>query len=97
MNYLVRQYRPAYVSGYENAVFKDVPYDKITSMPFCENFKHSGFKEFVIETYSDDELIVSAHYDNGEHWVVAFALPENSNDMSPNGDLLRDNWRYKIK
>lgn len=93
--YLVRQYRPAYFSGFDTEVVKGVPYDEITKAPWFENFKHNGFTEFKIEPYHEDELIVSAHYANGEHWVAAFALPESSSMMSNNGDLMRDNWRYK--
>ena len=93
--YLVRQYRPNYFSGFDNDVVRGVEYDDITKAPWMENFKHKGFTEFKVEPYSGDELIISAHYENGEHWVAAFALPEDSNEMSNNGDLLRDNWRYK--
>ena len=93
--YLVRQYRPAYFSGYEDQVARGLTYDEITTPLWFANFRHDGFEKFVIEPYSGDELIVSAHYANGEHWVAAFALPEDSMMMSNNGDLMRDNWRYK--
>src|ERR1700722_3374398 len=93
--YLVRQYRPNYCTGFEDAVYKDVPYDRITEVPFCANFKHSGFDHFIVEPYSGDELMVSAKYTNGESWVVAFALPDNSNDRLSDGELLRENWRYR--
>lgn len=88
--YLVRQYRPAYFSGFETEVAKGVEYDKITAQPWFANFKHDGFTEFTIELYNGDELIISAHYANGEHWVAGFALPEDSKQISNNGDLLRD-------
>jgi hypothetical protein len=93
--YLVRQYRPAYFSGFLNEVCRSIPYDEITKVPWCENFKHDGFKEFKIKPYGGGELIISAHYDDGKHWVVGFALPEDSNMMAPDGGLLRDNWRYQ--
>ena len=92
--YLVRQYRPNYFSGFINEVYRDIPYDEITKVPFCENFKHHGFKEFTIEAYGP-ELIISAHYDDGKRWVVAFALPMDSDAMATEGGLLRDNWRYQ--
>lgn len=94
-NYIVRQHRPAYFTGYENKVFRDVPYDGITAVPFCKNFKHSDFESFTVEPYVDDELIISVHYADGKHWVVGFALPEDSQMMAPDGGLLRDNWRYR--
>lgn len=93
--YLVRQYRPNFVTGFNNAVVRDVSYEDITKCEWFENFKHSGFKEFVIKPYNGDELIISAHYYDGKHWVVGFALPMDSETMSNNGDLMRDNWRYK--
>lgn len=92
---LVRQYRPAYFSGFKNEVLRDVKYEDITNVSWCDNFKHSGFKEFTVEPYNGDELIIEAHYDNGKHHVVGFALPEDSTMMSNNNDLMRDNWRYK--
>src|SRR5262249_32897584 len=98
MNYLVRQYRPAYFTGFENGVVRDVAYDDITKVPWAENFKHPDFSHFTVEKYGtepDGELIIEAHYKTGDHWVVGFALPMDSNMMSNNGDLMRDNWRYK--
>ena len=93
--YLVRQYAPAYCTGFDLDVIKAVEYDDIIKCHWMERFKHSGFKEFVIKPYDGDELIISAHYKNGEHWVAGFALPENANERLPGGELLRDNWRYK--
>ena len=93
--YLVRQYAPTYFSGFDMDVVGPIEYDEITNAPWMERFRHHGFKEFKIEPYTKDELIVSAKYENGESWVAAFALPEDSNEMSNNGDLMRDNWRYK--
>jgi len=93
--YLVRQYRPAYFSGYTNLVARDVAFEDIINVPWMEKFKHERFSHFLIEDYAGDELIVSAHYKNGEHWVAAFALPMDSNEIAPDGGLLRDNWRYK--
>lgn len=94
MKYLVRQYRPNYCTGFEDAVFKNVEYNKITSLPFCDNFKHSKFTKFTIDPYYG-ELIISAHYENGKHWVVGFALEENSKKKASTGELMKDNWRYK--
>lgn len=94
--YLVRQYRPAYFSGFETEVARGVEYDKITEQSWFSNFKRAGFKKFTIEPYArGDELIISALYANGKSWVAGFALPEESEMMSNNGDLMRDNWRYK--
>lgn len=98
IKYLVRQYRPNYFSGFETQVVSGLSYDEITSAPFCENFKHGDFKCFTVSPYADgDELIIEAHYKNGAHWVAGFALPENSEMMSNNGDKMRDNWRYKSR
>jgi hypothetical protein len=41
--YLVRQYRPAYFTGFDVQVMRDVPYDGITEVPWCENFKHHRY------------------------------------------------------
>ena len=92
--YLVRQYRPAYFSGFTNCVCRDVEYDDITKVTWSENFKHSGFTHFSVEPYGG-ELIISAHYENGKRWVVGFALESDSDVKAPDGGLLRDNWRYK--
>jgi hypothetical protein len=92
--YLVRQYRPGYFTGFPTSVISGVEEDDITKVPFCENFKHSGFTKFTVEPYSG-ELIISAHYENGKSWVVGFALPEESTLVAPDGGLMRDNWRYR--
>jgi hypothetical protein len=97
--YLVRQYRPNYFSGYENDVYGNVPFGQIISLPFFENFKREGFSHFYIEDSSmpeSNEITFSAAYENGEHWVVAFALPVDSRTKAPDGGLMRDNWRYKV-
>ena len=96
--YLVRQYRPAYFTGFHTSTAKDVEYGKILDCPWFRNFEHEhdgGFDKFVIEPYGGDELIISAYYKNGKHWVAGFALPDDSDQKAPDGGLLRDNWRYK--
>jgi hypothetical protein len=93
--YLVRQYRPAYFTGFTNQVVRDVAYDDITKVPWAESFKHAGFSHFAVEPYHGDELIISAHYTDGKHWVMGFALPMDSEAKAPDGGLLCDNWRYR--
>jgi hypothetical protein len=93
--YLVRQYRPAYFSGFTDLVCRDVEYDDITKVSWCDNFKHGDFSHFTVEPYHGDELIVEAHYASGKHHVVGFALPSDSQEMAPDGGRLCDNWRYK--
>jgi hypothetical protein len=85
--YLVRQYRPNFFSGFEDAVATGLAYDEITSAPWFENFRRNGFTEFKIEPYTDDELIVVAHYADGKFYVAGFATKEGSK-------MARD-WRYK--
>jgi hypothetical protein len=72
--YHVRQYRPNYFSGFDTEFYRNVPYEKITDAPWMENFKHSDFDHFTVTPYSDHELIVEAHYRDGQHWVAAFAV-----------------------
>lgn len=91
--YMVRQYRPAYFEGFENEVVRDVPYDEITTVSFCDNFKYDGFVCFSLDPYGS-ELIISAHYKDGKQYVVGFALPIDSDAVAPEGGLMRDNWRY---
>lgn len=95
VKYLVRQYRPAYFSGFDTEVASGIEYDKILDQPWFANFRSDGFTKFTIDPYYGDELIISAHYKNGEQWVAGFALAENSEQMSNNGDLMRNNWRYR--
>jgi hypothetical protein len=95
--YHVRQYRPSFCSGFENAVVHDASYEKITEAPWFRNFQHEhdgGFEKFEIEPYGD-ELIISAIYKNGKHWVAGFAIKTDSKAEAPDGGLLVDNWRYK--
>lgn len=88
--FLVRQYRPNFCTGFENAVVRSVERDKIIdpeAVPFCANFMYEGFNCFKVEDYGNGELIISAYYDDGRHWVVAFACEE--------GSLMSKDWRYK--
>lgn len=96
--YAVRQYRPGYCTGFENSAVKNIKYEDITKQEWFKNFEHEydgGFDKFVIAAYSGDELIISAYYKNGKHWVAGFALPMSSKEKAPDGRLLIDNWRYK--
>lgn len=90
-NYLVRQYRPAYFSGFEDAVYSGVPEGRWATVPFFKNFMREGFSHFEVTPYGSycdpPELIIDAHYTNGEHWVVAFAILETAPFAS--------DWRYK--
>jgi hypothetical protein len=86
MKYHVRQYRPNFFSGFHNDVVRDVEYDDILKAPWFENFRHKGFEKFTISPY-DGELIIEAHYANGEHWVAGFAVAVD--------DPFASNWRYK--
>ena len=101
--YLVRQYRPGYFSGFDNAIFTAKDREDILNAPWLENFKHSTFERFEVEDYGNGELIISAKFGpraerptrKVESWVAAFALPTDSNATAPDGGLMRDNWRYK--
>lgn len=85
--YLVRQYRPNYFTGFTNAVMRDVSYDDIVNVPWADNFKHTGFEKFTIEPYNGGELIISAHYKSGKHWVVGFTIDSD--------DEFAQDWRYQ--
>ena len=87
--YLVRQYRPAYFTGFETEHYRALSREDILNAPWAKNFKQANFTKFVIKPYTADELIVSAHYDNGEHWVVGFACRANHR--------FKDDWRYGRK
>src|SRR3569623_726132 len=74
--YYVRQYRPAFVTGYKPEVVRDVPYDKIMDVPWAVNFIHTeGFERCVIEADSDQYfLLVKARLHDGSEWVVSGAV-----------------------
>lgn len=93
--YLVRQYSPAFCTGFDLDAIREVEYDDILKAPWCDRFRHEGFVEFYLEPYYGDELIFGAKYANGESWVAGFALPADSNEKAPDGGLMRDNWRYR--
>lgn len=83
--YHVRQYRPNYFSGFENEVVRDVAFDDILKCSWFKNFEQHGFEHFSFCQYGD-ELLISAHYENGEHWVAGFAIPIDK--------PLAADWRY---
>ncbi len=57
--YHVRQYRPAYFSGFENEVVRGIAKDDILAAPWFRNFEHEGFVRFTVEPYGNGELIPS--------------------------------------
>ncbi len=91
--YLVRQYRPAYFSGFTSQVMREVEYDEITKVPWLEQREDEPLT--VESDRGTDELFVMRTLKNGEKWVVSIALPMDSKTVAPDGGLLRDNWRYK--
>lgn len=84
-NYHVRQYRPAWFTGFENEAVRNIPFEEILTCPWFRNFEHEGFRRFTFCEYGD-ELMISAHYNNGEHWVAGFAVPVDK--------PLAEDWRY---
>jgi hypothetical protein len=82
----VRQYRPNFVTGFENEVCRDVEEADILQCPWFDSFRRDGFVKFTIEPYHD-EKIISAHYDDGKSWVAAFAVPIDH--------PLANDWRYR--
>lgn len=90
MTVLVRQYRPAYFSGFEDEVYRVASFDEATSVPFAARFRSAGFSHFTIEPYDErsGEHIICAHYTKGKYkqWIVAFAIEESAE--------FAKNWRY---
>lgn len=90
--YIVRQYRPAYFSGFDTEYYHASSRTDVLNAPWLGNFKgdhhdkDGGFKEFVVEPYTKDELIISAHYNSGAHWVAGFAITS--------GHRFKGDWRY---
>lgn len=82
--YTVRQYRPAFFSGFEDAVVEHVETKDLMNpdvLPWLKNFQHKddpsyAFVEFYMESYWLNELTISARYNNGKHWVAAIAVEE---------------------
>lgn len=94
--YLVRQYAPAYCTGFDLDAASGVEYDDILKAPWLQRNRGPEFDKLTIEpSKGTDELFIMANYHNGKRWVMGFALPENSTEKAPDGGLLRDNWRYK--
>lgn len=93
--YLVRGYMPAYCSGFTIRTARGVSYEEIVNTLRWGDPQHEGVSHYEIEPYYGDELIVSECFTNGKHYVIGFALPEDSKEMAPDGGLLRENWRYR--
>jgi len=86
--YLVRQYSPSFCTGFDLSVVEVNNKAEIVNVPWADRFRHDGFKEFKIDDYYDGELIVSAYYKNGEHWVVSFTCEVGSKHCK--------DWRYSL-
>jgi hypothetical protein len=78
--YTVRQYRPAFFSGFDNAVVAHIPEADLMNpdmLPWLKNFQHDRFFEFYVEDGYGKEKIISARMNDGTHWVAAIAEPES--------------------
>ncbi len=84
--YRVRQYRPAYFSGFATEIVTGLPRDQLTTAPFCRNFEHHDFKKFTVTSYGNGELVIEAKYKSGASWVVGFAAEEGTEKAL--------DWRY---
>jgi hypothetical protein len=89
MKYLVRQYSPGFCVGFELSVVQVDSRDDVINVPWAEKFKQKNFKEFIVEDYNEGELIVSAYYEDGKHWVVSFACEVGSKHCK--------DWRYDLR
>ena len=82
--FTVRQYRPAFFEGFDNAVVEHVDEKDLMNpavLPWLKNFQHAddptyAFVKFYVEEAFGKDKIVSALYNNGKHWVAAIAQPE---------------------
>jgi hypothetical protein len=84
MTWLVRQYRPAYFTGFENQVCR---VENILDAEFLQSWKEHS--DLSVKDYGDGEQIVMGKSrDDGKSWVAAFAC-EDGSDMSKD-------WRYKL-
>jgi chloramphenicol O-acetyltransferase len=73
MKGIIKQYRPAYVSGYENQSNKFNSLNELLNIDWVKYFtEHSDFYKFSIsiaEQYQKNHALM-AEYKNGESWYV---------------------------
>ncbi len=82
----IRQYRPAYVTGFENETKEFSSLEELLSIEFVDNFRklpngqtNPRFHQFSIsEIHGEFGYVLMAEYSNGfEWWVVGYI---NDND-----------------
>ena len=80
----IRQYRPAYVTGFENETKTFTSLKELLNIEFVNNFRqfpngqiNSNFHQYSINKYSDHkgyEYMLMAEYRNGLEWWVLDTL-----------------------
>lgn len=84
--YLVRQYSPNFCTGFDLSIVEVDGKDNVINVPWADRFKQDNFDKFEIADYGNGELIISACYNDGKHWVVSFACEIGSKHCK--------DWRY---
>jgi hypothetical protein len=72
------QYRPAFVTGFENEFSDFNSTDELFEIPFVRNFREgvegSNFFQYSYSEYSQTDeqrrFVLIAEYDKGKHWFV---------------------------
>ena len=69
----IRQYRPAYFTGFENATVEFDGVEALLAISFVTSFVNESFHQFSIDTTNGDNIALMAEYDDGNKWwVVGF-------------------------
>jgi hypothetical protein len=78
MKATIEQYRPNYVSGYENNknTFKSI--QELLNIDWVSNFKSDKFYQFSMchKSFHGDQNTLIAEYNNGEEWYVVGFINE---------------------
>ena len=82
----IRQYRPSFFSGFENATAEYKTLEELMDIPFVKNFRldprhkeevtDKKFDRYAISDYGEtregESVVLVAEYKDGQHWVVGF-------------------------
>jgi len=83
----IRQYRPAYFSGFENETKAFTSLKELLNIDWVDNFRKMpngqidpNFHQYSTNKYSDHkgcEYVLMAEYNNGHSWYVIGFMDEN--------------------
>ncbi len=97
---LIRQYRPAYFTGYENEIKEFNSIEELLNIDFVKNFKYlsngevdKDFYQYSIGNNGERDILIAEYKEGYEWWVIGYI---NENEIIKGLPLFKPKEKPKI-